>query len=234
MSGQWQHVITIAFIGGGFYFGKQADTLANTAATLALFGLAASHGFFVDGTIYEQTRKERIIQERASGQLTVEEENGFIARARVWLMDHPTKTTSGNVNIPVPVQADTVKAVKKEAPEVFEKFQFETTTPRLDDTYIRRGIKRICTRQLHQRQQYPDGDYREASWLRTFGGPFPREELKVYLGILEYAGGIARKTSNPKSSFVTVGEAAWGVVADGARGKHLPHPDKCECGECQP
>jgi hypothetical protein len=154
------------------------------------------------------------------------------AKRREWEAEHPTTITGGNVNIPVPVYSNTVKAVsKKQIPQEFIEHQFVVTAPRLDDNRIRRGMKRFCNRQLtwlsHPELGKPEGDYKETTWLNEY----TRRELKVFTGILEFNRGIARKTKAKNSTYTTIDPE---VLKMGVRGSYLPHPKECDCDECKP
>jgi hypothetical protein len=149
-----------------------------------------------------------------------------LAAARERARQADMNVTSGNVNILVPVAS----SVKKQQlhPDMVEH-QFVVTAPRLDEYRARLTLKKICKRQLmyykHPELGYPNGDFREQTWLKEC----TRRELKVCIGILEHNGGIARKGSAKNSPYVMID---LGVISEGAHGTPLPHPKSCECESC--
>ena len=99
--------------------------------------------------------------------------------------------------------------------------QYIAETPAID--YLRLDIKKICKRQLtlrdHPELGYPDGDYREKTWVVS--GILPRTRLINVVDTLKHNQGIDRKGEAKNSPYVTVN---WNVIQLGAQGERLPLP----------
>lgn len=146
------------------------------------------------------------------------------AEARAWAMNNQHIITSGNTPVVVPV------ADKQRIHPAMEEYQYVTTAPALNEHRVRMYLKRLCKRQIvyrnHPELGYPQGDYREKTWVQS--GEFTRKALTVCLGILEHAGGIGRASAARNATYIT---RDWRVIEMGKDGTALPHPPGCECDE---
>jgi hypothetical protein len=226
--GHWQHLGSIGGLAAALYFGNHGVTWADTVMSLCVFTITTAFGVGLEARITERYLTKCKIQRRAGEGDNSELESMIEGRARAMAQDHPVTLATGNTPVFVPVAEN---VTRKQIHPAMEAYKFETTLPALDGTHVRLGLMKFCKQQWtwldHPELGYPEGDYREKTWVET--GRLSRRELNVYKGILEHNHAIARKGSARNATHVTTDPA---IIREGAWGTPLPHPNTCECDDC--
>ena len=233
----WQHSFDFALMFGGVGVAAKVPAVVPNEAGMFIGVVLGTTLIVCGGAVWVASnvamvfdkREETIRNARMFAQPTEEEKN--VETNRIQRVAEKLVKTGGNTPTVIdmaPGWAEALAEVKREVPEAFKGYQ--NTAQVIGLAEVDNAVKKICRRTLtlveHKDLGFPDGDFREATWVVT--KEMTRKSLLLAIGILERHGGIERK-GNAKNA--TYGVKDLEVIKRGAR-TPLPHPLDCWCSGC--
>jgi hypothetical protein len=229
----WQHAIDYAVMLGGVYsinmipaniradYNGLVFLFVGGLITTGMVSYVCSEAVMTSNKVRDNRRDIRMLD-----QPTVEERN--TEEARILRMAEQYTKVKTNFGDGTTVVYKTPEVTKK-VPEGFVAMQNTAQVIRLAE--VDNAIRKICRRNVtlieHPELGFPDGDFREVTWVAT--KEMTRKSLLLAIAILERHQGIERKGSNGNSTWIVKDPE---VIKRGAKSP-LKHPPDCWCADCK-